>query len=85
MSKKEPHIPDLRTYAYHQRASEILLKHPERLAEVHKILDHWAALDGTQAQDWAQVWKNLIEGLSAEQVAQLIVEEPHGGQVLPFA
>ena len=72
---KDPHVPDLRSYAYHERAAEILLNDPRRLDDVYRILNHWAGLYGTQAQEWAAVWLSKIEGLSAQEVSELIVEQ----------
>lgn len=69
------HIPDKRTYAFHLKAAEILLTHPERLNEVHDTLNNWTSLDGTQAQGWAIKWIALIDGLNASEVAKLITQK----------
>ncbi|GLS26022.1 hypothetical protein [Marinibactrum halimedae] len=70
-----PHIPDLRTYAYHQKAAEILKKEPGRLIEIYEILEHWRTLSGSQAEGWAEKWQGLIRDLSASQVADLICKK----------
>lgn len=75
MSKEHIHIPDLRTYAYHQRAAEILLESPERLNDIYVILNHWAEMEGTDAHVWAIKWIELINGMDATQVAELIVQK----------
>jgi hypothetical protein len=69
------HIPDQRTYAFHKKAAEILRIQPERLAEVNEVLAHWLTMTGTQAEGWAEKWKELIEGLSVPAIADLICEE----------
>lgn len=75
MNGTAPHIPDLRTYAFHEKAAEILSANPERLAEVTAILDHWEKLEGSQAQGWALKWKELIGGLSVPEISELIVRQ----------
>jgi len=75
MSEEKIHIPDLRTYAYHKRASEILLEKPERLEEIYEILNNWATMQDTQAQGWAVTWLTFIEGLDAAQVSELIIQK----------
>ena len=74
-SRKKPHIPDQRTIAFHQKAADILIQHPERLADIHQVLDNWLKLEDTQAEEWAKKWKQIIDGLSAKEVAKLILEE----------
>lgn len=69
------HIPDQRTYAFHQKAAEILLANPERIDEIYKILNHWSSMEGTQAQSWAIKWLDTIRGLPVEKVAALIVRQ----------
>lgn len=69
---REPHIPDLRTYAFHQKAADILREEPERLGEIYGVLSNWLEMEGTQAEGWALQWQKLIEGLSAQEVADLI-------------
>jgi len=69
------HIPDQRTYAFHQKAAEILRKHPERLKDVHDVLAHWRTLAGTQAEAWAEKWQQLIEHLEVEDIAEFICKE----------
>lgn len=69
---KEMHIPDLRTYAFHQKAAEILVADPERIKEVHQILENWLAKEGTQAEGWAQFWLEKMDGLSVQEIADLI-------------
>lgn len=70
-----PHIPDQRTFAFHQKAAEILRASPDRLNEVNDVLRHWLTKSGTQAEGWAEKWNELIAGLSAHEVAELICKE----------
>lgn len=72
---REPHIPDLRTYAFHEKAAEILRAHPERIVEVHAVLNHWLGMPGTQAEGWAGKWQQLIDGLSTLEIADLICKQ----------
>ena len=74
-SDKRTHIPDQRTLAFHRKAAEILDQYPERLADVHLVLDNWLKQENTQAGEWAKRWKQLIHGLNAKEVAKLILDE----------
>ena len=74
-SNKHLHIPDLRSYAFHKRAAQILLENPERINEVYDVLNNWLTLEGTQAQGWANEWLKLIEGKTVVEVANLIVQQ----------
>ena len=69
------HIPDKRTYAFHQKAAEILCAAPNRINEVNEILLHWRSLVGTQAEGWAEKWQELTIGLSVIEIAELICKE----------
>ncbi|WP_339074918.1 hypothetical protein [Teredinibacter turnerae] len=69
------HIPDKRTYAFHEKAAEILRGSPERLSEVDDVLRHWRSMPGTQAEGWAEKWQALIADLAADEVAGLICKE----------
>lgn len=69
------HIPDQRTFAFHQKAAEILRASPERLNEINDVVLHWLTMFGTQAEGWAEKWQELIDGLSATEVAELICKE----------
>lgn len=73
--KKISHIPDKRTYAFHQKAAEILRACPERLNEVNYVLLNWLTMPGTQAEGWAEKWQELIKGLNTEEIADLICKE----------
>lgn len=88
-SQNTPHIPDLRTYAYHQKAAEILKAQPERLDEVYNALHHWQTLDDEQLLYWVEQWLNLLDGLDAVQISELIVEKGQTMDLLrkssPFA
>lgn len=66
------HIPDKRTYAFHQKAAGILRASPNRMIEVNDVLRHWLTLSGTQAAGWAEKWQDLIKDLSATEIADLI-------------
>lgn len=72
---KKPHIPDQRSLAFHKKASEILLESPSRYQEVLKTLENWISQEGTQAQAWAQEWQSFLDGLTVEEVANLITLE----------
>jgi len=89
MNDRTKHVPDQRTLAFHQKAAEILLEHPERLNDVHETLYNWGKLEGTQAQGWALKWLELINGLTVSEVAKLIVEESEQADFIrkssPFA
>ncbi|ACR11535.1 hypothetical protein TERTU_2389 [Teredinibacter turnerae T7901] len=69
------HIPDKRTYAFHQKAAEILRASPDRLVEVNDVLSHWRTMSGTQAEGWAEKWQELIKDLSAAEIADLICKQ----------
>ncbi|WP_444997160.1 hypothetical protein [Aliikangiella sp. IMCC44359] len=75
MANSKAHIPDLRSYAMHQKASEILLRSPERIEEIHQTLKHWSSMQDTQAQGWALKWMEMIDGLSIEDIAMLIIKK----------
>ena len=75
LTMNRKHIPDQRTYAFHQKAAEILRGSPTRLREVNEVLLNWKAMSGTQAEGWAENWQELIDGLSAAEVAELICKE----------
>ncbi|WP_019606228.1 hypothetical protein [Teredinibacter turnerae] len=72
---KQTHIPDKRTYTFHQKAAEILRASPDRLNEVRDVLTHWLTLTGTQAESWAEKWQELIDGLCTTEVADLICKQ----------
>lgn len=69
------HIPDKRTYAFHQKAAEILRASPDRLSEVNDVLHHWLSMSETQAAGWAEKWLELIRDFSVEEIAEFICKQ----------
>lgn len=68
----------IKNYLFHQKAAEILSESPQRLLEIHLLLDHRLQVNNVKIQQWAQQWKSLIEGLSTAEIVQLLTQK---GQV----
>ncbi|WP_018274669.1 hypothetical protein WKI13_10460 [Teredinibacter turnerae] len=73
--RNKQRIPSQRSYAFHQKAAEILRSSPDQINEVNEVLHHWLTMHGTQAEGWAEKWQDLIKDLNAEEIADLICKQ----------
>lgn len=69
------YIPDLQTYAFHQKAAQILGEQPAHIEQVYATLNEWSEMQGSPYQRWARQWLEIIQDLSTAEVAEFIVRE----------
>lgn len=70
--QNKQHIPYQKIYVFHKKAAEILHVDLGRLKEVCDVLMCRLIMPGIQAEGWAENWRELLAGLNAHVVAELI-------------